>query len=286
MPARLIHGRTVFVGATDPALQDLHNFSVLTVDQMTGVEIEANAVATALQDAPLRGAAGWLATLLTVLLACAAPLVAFGRSPRLRPLAVLALAVVYLVVAQLVFNSGVIVPVANPIVALIVIGAITIAASFVIDLREQAEQVVAARLRAVRAADEARRRVERDLHDGVQQRLITTAMRLSAPGARADPDLLAGSAQELRLALGDLRRLARGAYPVVLREAGLAGALQSLADHAEIPVELDLGDGLDTLPEEQTGGLLRRGRGADQRAQARRCIARGDVRAATEDASA
>lgn len=251
VPPRLIRGRTVLIGATDPALQDLHNFSLLSSGQMTGVEIEANAVATALDGAPLRDAAGWLAALLTVLVGCAGSLLAFARSQRLRPVALLAVAAAYLIVAQITFDGGAIVPVADPIVSLIVIGAVALATSYLLDLRAQAEQVTAARLRAVQAADEARRRVERDLHDGVQQRLIALAMRLSAAGARPDPELLTGSAQQLRLALEDLRQLARGAYPVVLQEAGLAGALQSLADHAEIPVALNLDGGLDELSEEQ-----------------------------------
>jgi signal transduction histidine kinase len=112
-------------------------------------------------------------------------------------------------------------------------------------LEEQLAEVRASRARIVAAADEERRRVERDLHDGAQQRLLTLSLALrvarSQASGREDPDLqetLAGADEELRQALAEIRELARGIHPVVLSRAGLAAALRSLAERASVPVEI------------------------------------------------
>jgi len=115
--------------------------------------------------------------------------------------------------------------------------------------RASALDAADARLRALRAGDEARHRVERDLHDGVQQRLLALTMRLGLPNAREDPQLLPQSVEQLRLALAELRQLVRGSNPTVLKDYGLDGALQSLADHAQLPVGVMV-EGLRPLPEE------------------------------------
>ena len=101
------------------------------------------------------------------------------------------------------------------------------------------------RARIVEAGDEERRRLERDLHDGAQQRLLALSYRLrlarAAAGADTDPAvvaLLSESADEVQLALDELRDLAHGIFPAVLAEAGLASALETLADIAPLPVEL------------------------------------------------
>ncbi len=111
-------------------------------------------------------------------------------------------------------------------------------------VRAQLEEVRASRVRIVEAADEERRKVERDLHDGAQQRLVALAMRLEQ--ARATT---AGSARlidvataELREAIAEVRGLARGLYPPILTEAGLAAAVESLAERAPIPVEVRIPD--------------------------------------------
>jgi signal transduction histidine kinase len=103
--------------------------------------------------------------------------------------------------------------------------------------------VRASRARIVEAGDAERRRLERDLHDGAQQRLlgIRLALQLArsrmAEGAGSD-DLLAEADDEVMEALAELRSLARGIHPAVLTDEGLAPALAALARRAPVPVEL------------------------------------------------
>jgi len=111
--------------------------------------------------------------------------------------------------------------------------------------RAQLAEVTASRRRVVEAADAERRRLERNLHDGAQQRLLSVALAVRlARGqlARGSPDgtaeLVAEAAAELELGLEELRELARGTFPAVLAEEGLGAALQALADRAPLPVEL------------------------------------------------
>lgn len=120
------------------------------------------------------------------------------------------------------------------------------------DLRAQLNDLRASRSRIVEAADRERRRVERNLHDGAQQRLVGLALtlRLAARRAGADPDLtglLGEAAGELDDALAELRELARGIHPAIVTDAGLAGALEALAERSGVPVALDV-DGVDSLP--------------------------------------
>jgi signal transduction histidine kinase len=90
----------------------------------------------------------------------------------------------------------------------------------------------ASRVRIVEAADEERRRLERDLHDGAQQRLVglVLALRHARTAPDADATCLAEAETSLRMAIDELRDLARGLYPVALREEGLAAALAGLSD--------------------------------------------------------
>ncbi|MEU3644077.1 ATP-binding protein [Lentzea sp. NPDC034063] len=90
--------------------------------------------------------------------------------------------------------------------------------------------------RIVEAADEARRQVERDLHDGAQQRLVSVLLTLRL--AENSPELLAAAREELARALDELRELARGIYPVLLSDAGLGPALLSLAERSAVPAVL------------------------------------------------
>jgi signal transduction histidine kinase len=103
------------------------------------------------------------------------------------------------------------------------------------------EELAASRARLVTAADEERRRLERNLHDGAQQRLVSLALmlRLAARRHGEDPDL-ACAGDELALALEELRELARGIHPAVLTERGLEPAVESLASRAPLPVEVDI----------------------------------------------
>ncbi len=101
------------------------------------------------------------------------------------------------------------------------------------------------RARIVEAGDAERRRLERNLHDGAQQRLVSLSLSLRLAQARlqSDPaaagELLTAAGAELAQALEELRELARGIHPAVLTDRGLGPALESLADRAPLPVELD-----------------------------------------------
>jgi signal transduction histidine kinase len=118
-------------------------------------------------------------------------------------------------------------------------------------LRGQLEEVRASRARIADAADAERRRLERDLHDGAQQRLVLLSMTLrSAQRALSKgidaPDMeaaLAEASEELNQGLSELRDLARGIHPAVLTERGLAGAVESLAARMPIPVETAIAAG-------------------------------------------
>jgi signal transduction histidine kinase len=110
------------------------------------------------------------------------------------------------------------------------------------EVRVQLEEVRASRARIVEFGDAERRRVERNLHDGAQQRLVNLSLALgiarSQLPATPDGELAAAldeAAAELRLALAELRELARGIHPVILSEAGLGPALASLVDRSSIP---------------------------------------------------
>jgi signal transduction histidine kinase len=107
-------------------------------------------------------------------------------------------------------------------------------------------ELAASRARLVRSGDETRRRIERDLHDGIQQRLVSLALHLRALQASAaseDPELRSGLnrvAEGLQGALDDLREISRGIHPAILSEGGLGPALQMLSRRCAIPVEVDL----------------------------------------------
>ncbi len=102
------------------------------------------------------------------------------------------------------------------------------------------EELNASRARIVQAGDEERRRLERNLHDGAQQRLVSLALMLRLASRRHPEDEDLGRAgEELSHALQELRELARGIHPAVLTERGLEPALRALADRAPVPVELE-----------------------------------------------
>jgi signal transduction histidine kinase len=90
-----------------------------------------------------------------------------------------------------------------------------------------------------------RRQLERNLHDGAQQRLVSLSLQLRLLGMRLEPGseaatLLAGAQDELAQSLAELRELAHGLHPAVLTDHGLAVALRSLADRAPVPVDVDV----------------------------------------------
>ncbi|MDT4912325.1 MAG: hypothetical protein QOC66_1453 [Pseudonocardiales bacterium] len=113
------------------------------------------------------------------------------------------------------------------------------------ELRAQLHDVQASRARIVETGDHERRRVERNLHDGAQQRLVGLALmlRLASRKAEGDPavtDLLAEAAGELDDALEELRELARGIHPAIVTDAGLGGAPETLAERPGVPVDLSV----------------------------------------------
>ena len=105
------------------------------------------------------------------------------------------------------------------------------------------------RARIIAAVDESRRRIERDLHDGAQQRLATLTLRLRAAAGNvaAEPEelreVLAQAANEVTAALGEVREIARGIHPAVLSQGGLGPALRALARRSAVPVELTVSTG-------------------------------------------
>ena len=120
------------------------------------------------------------------------------------------------------------------------------------EVRAQLEDFRASRLRIVEASNTERRRLERDLHDGAQQRLVGLALslRLARSQLGADPapallERIADADTELHAALAELRGLAQGIFPAVLDEEGLAAAVEALSEEARTPIEIG------ELPEER-----------------------------------
>jgi signal transduction histidine kinase len=111
---------------------------------------------------------------------------------------------------------------------------------------ESRSELAASRARIVAASDATRRRVERDLHDGVQQRLVSLALDVRAAQSALPPategirDELAHVVEGLTDALDELREIARGIHPAILSEGGLGPALKTLARRAPVPMTVDI----------------------------------------------
>jgi signal transduction histidine kinase len=111
---------------------------------------------------------------------------------------------------------------------------------------ESRSDLDASRGRIVAASDEARRRIERDLHDGAQQRLVSLGLALRAAQTAVPPQLgglegeLTNVAEGLANVLDELREMARGIHPAILAKGGLGSALKTLARRCPVPVELDV----------------------------------------------
>jgi signal transduction histidine kinase len=111
---------------------------------------------------------------------------------------------------------------------------------------ESQAALTASRARIVLTADDTRRRFERDLHDGAQQRFVTAALRVRQAQAAVPPELpelaaeLDEAVEELTKAIDELRDFAQGVHPTILVQGGLPPALRNLARHSAVPVELDM----------------------------------------------
>lgn len=143
------------------------------------------------------------------------------------------------------------------------------------DLARRVEDLTESRAGAVDAADAERRRIERDLHDGAQQRLVSLALNLGiAKATLADlppeaREVIDEAHREAKEAIEELSSLVRGLHPAVLDELGLDAALSGLAARAPLPVRLRADLPRRPPPGDRGGRLLRRLRGADERRQAR-----------------
>jgi signal transduction histidine kinase len=107
------------------------------------------------------------------------------------------------------------------------------------EVRSQLAEVRASRGRIVAAADAERRRIERNLHDGAQQRLVTLSLALGLEASRADTaaaNALSRAQDEVEHAIAELRELARGIHPTLLRDEGLEAAVEALARRTTLPV--------------------------------------------------
>jgi signal transduction histidine kinase len=110
------------------------------------------------------------------------------------------------------------------------------------EVRSQLAEVRASRTRIVAATDAERRRIERNLHDGAQQRLVTLSIALGLAASRDDApgsDVLARARDEVEEAIAELRELARGIHPTLLRDEGLEAAVEALARRTPLPVTLE-----------------------------------------------
>ena len=153
------------------------------------------------------------------------------------------------------------------------------------ELEARVVELQASRERIVTAGDAERRRLERNLHDGAQQRLVAIALQLSLLKGRIQSDpataeqLAKTAGDELALSLAELRELARGIHPAVL-EHGLAAALDSLAARAMVPTKVMFETVRAPPRARRARGLLRGLRGAGQRRQVRQRDHRLDARLA------
>jgi signal transduction histidine kinase len=125
------------------------------------------------------------------------------------------------------------------------------------ELRARIEELRTSRTRLVEAGDAERRRLERNLHDGAQSRLVALAVKLRLARAQAEgqPELTAildESSAELQASLDELRELARGIHPALLSARGLCAALEALASRAPVPVRVACNPGEDLPPSLET----------------------------------
>ena len=141
--------------------------------------------------------------------------------------------------------------------------------------RREPRRLTASRARIVAAADDARRRIERDLHDGIQQQLVSLMLDLRAVQAQVPPGLaelqggLSRIAERVSGVFDQAREISHGIHPAILSARGLTPALRALARRSAVPVELDLRSRAAAARAGRGRGVLRGVGGAGQRRQAR-----------------
>ena len=149
------------------------------------------------------------------------------------------------------------------------------------ELRRQVETLRKSRSAVLDVEASELHRIERDLHDGAQQRLVMLTIDLGLASERIDTDpaaakqLILEGQEQAREALAEIRHLVRGIAPSILLDRGLVAALESISGRGSVPTVLvsDLAPGERLPPATGASGLLRRHRGAGQRCQAQRCPA-------------
>ena len=134
---RVLRGKTVVVGATAPSLQDVHPSPTSSSQLMAGPEVQANAIATVARGLPLRQAPSWLDAAITLVLALVAPLAALRLRARWALLATLGALALYLAIAQLAFNAGMILGVTGPAIAALLGAGAMIASNLLAESRER-----------------------------------------------------------------------------------------------------------------------------------------------------
>ena len=146
-------------------------------------------------------------------------------------------------------------------------------------IEQQAAEIAASRARIVEAQDEERRRIERDIHDGVQQELASLVgkLRLALDQLRRSPDdasaTIAGAQDDVRRTLADVRAIAQGIHPAILDDHGIVRAIDARAKRLPLEVTVDATPELAGRRFDRSGrgcGVLRRVGGAGQHRQARR----------------
>ena len=141
-----------------------------------------------------------------------------------------------------------------PVAAESRIAEFTVLVAAAISNAQSRAELTASRARIVAAADETRRRIERDLHDGTQQRLVSLALALRTAEAAVPPEArelkarLGTTAEGLAGAVEDLQEISRGIHPAILSQGGLGPALKGLARRSSLPVDLDVG-AMERLPQ-------------------------------------
>ena len=174
------------------------------------------------------------------------------RAPRARrrilgpPLLAVSITLIAIGVAIVVRLLGISEVAASAILSARDIGVLAIPIGFVVGSFQLVEdELLSSRARIVTAADAERRRIERDLHDGAQQRFVALSIALRVlrtrlgPDARADvTSALDAASDELKAGIEELRELARGIHPAVLTDEGLAGAIPALAERSGIPTRV------------------------------------------------